>query len=667
MFAHVLQHTRYISLLLLSTVLAGCGGSGDGGGGASGAPVTGPPNSESISVSTASLAFAATTGAALPARQDLQLTVNRAPPYIAGVAYPPGTPPVSWLNVTASGSSTPLTFHFAVNSTKLSPGTYTTTVGVGIAQTDGTIIEYELISISYVVAGLSAMPNTLSIEYERGQPAPQRLFMIQGSGNWSASADPWISLNTTSGSLPMTIAIGIDPASVEGFAAGDYPGTITFTRMGTGETASVKVLLKVDAGSHRLLVPDDGVALAKTPGLSNLSRTINVKDNFGLVTNWSASANQPWLSVTPSGTTPGALVLTADPTGLTLDRFYNATVSITSPDSTVENTATINVGFWVGSATPTSPSTISGMFTHVVADPVRPYAYAHSGGKDIAVYNVYTGALVRTIAAVADKLGKMTVSSNGSRLFVVDDVRFTLVSINLDSDTRETPWPSGATKAGLSLAYARSNDMGLVFTGKGGVFRADTGVKLAQTFGANIYNDSDIPAASKDGTRLCHVNTGISSYTVTCYPLFYKYSTGGAVFGLPKSGTFNIGGNGSDIALNADGSRVYVAAGAPYEFSAYDAATTELTMPVVQVLPANPYPNSIEIAANGYIFGGTFTPGSSAGYPNVWIYNSAGTQYITFSTNELERGQLAVSGDSLRMITLERTSNVVNLVMRTVP
>lgn len=648
----VVQSASLILLSVFAPTLVSCGSS-------SGAnPAGGATNPGSIvTVSANALTYAAVIGAALPATQDIVLTVNYPPPYVAGAAYPPGVTPATWLGVSVTGSSGKFIFHFAVNTTQLSPGTYTTTVGVGIGQSDGTIIAYESVAISYVVAGLGAATGTLSFAYERGQPAPQKQLSLLGSGNWTASADPWVSLSANSGTLPATIMVGIDPTNAAGLAAGDYSSTITFTRAGTGETASVKVALKKYAGSHRLLVSNDGVALATTPGRSNLSRTISVTDNFGMSTSWSASADQTWLTVTSSGTTPSSLVLTANITGLAVDNVYTGTVSITSGDSTIQNTATIVVGLWVGSAIPMSPTSVSGSFTQVVADPVRPYAYVHSGGTNIAMYNVYTGALVRTINTVAGQAGHMTVSSDGRRLFVVDDLNYKIVPVDLNDFSVGTSWPSGARASGMYLAYARSNDMGLIFTGYGNIFRTD-GVKLTQTFGDNLSNYSEIPAASSDGTQLCHVNTGVSPYSVVCHSLFYGYSTGDAMLGLLKS-LRSGGSNAQDIALNADGSLVYVAAGAPYAFIAYDTATLN----VAQTLTAAPYPNAIEIAANGFVYGGIDTTGSN----DVWVYDSSGMLSTNLSTSNLVSGQLVLSGDSLRMVTLERGPDITGLALRTIP
>src|SRR5207302_2589980 len=122
---------------------------------------------------------------------------------------------------------------------------------------------------------------------------------------------------------------------------------------------------------HKLLVDGNGVAFAKTPTLSKLTQTLKVRDNLGLATNWLAGSDQTWLLVTGSGTAGGDLVLTADPTGLPADTLNLATVTITSPDTSVESTETVRVGLWVGSADPTATSiSIATATANIAADPI---------------------------------------------------------------------------------------------------------------------------------------------------------------------------------------------------------------------------------------------------------------------------------------------------------
>jgi len=64
--------------------------------------------------------------------------------------------------------------------------------------------------------------------------------------------------------------------------------------------------------SHKLLVDGTAWRSPKTPTLSKLTQTLRVRDNLGLATPWTATADQSWLSVTASGTADANIVFTAN-------------------------------------------------------------------------------------------------------------------------------------------------------------------------------------------------------------------------------------------------------------------------------------------------------------------------------------------------------------------
>jgi hypothetical protein len=385
--------------------------------------------------------------------------------------------------------------------------------------------------------------------------------------------------------------------------------------------------------------------------LAQLSQTVKVLDDHGIATPWSASSNQGWLTVTPSGMTGGDLVLTAQPTGLALDTLYYATVTLSSSDPTVQSAEPVRVGLWVGSTTPAASNKISTPYLKVIADPIRPYAYAHNGGTDLTVYNIYTATVVKTLSAVAPQLSNMAVSSDGSRLFVVDATNFRVVPIDLDAGTAGAPWLLNDSVP-ANLAYTRTLGRKLLLGGNGKVFDAQSGAPFPVTFNSGYYGNNFV-AASQDGSRFCTLDGGLSPYTVTCYALSYDEATSQPQIGPGKSGGFGTGSNGQDISVNADGTRAYVASGAPYVFTVYDASTSQATMPVAQSLPGDAYPNNVEIMDSGHVL-----CGASVWYnpTDVWIYDAMGFQLgvrkLGGYAHALLPGQLRGSGDGLRAIAL---------------
>ena len=214
---------------------------------------------------------------------------------------------------------------------------------------------------------------------------------------WSATwSEGWMSLPVAAGtasSTPVTVDVVPDRT---GLVGGTRTGTIAFSAIVNGDTITAPLPVTFNLEAHRVLVSREGVALTSTPGVSRLTRTLRVTDSLGTAAPWSATADQPWLTVTQSGTADADLVLTADPAGLAADTLHLARVTISSSNPTVENTEIVRVGLWVGSVAPAATLSVPTAFNEVVADPVRPYAYVHSAGSDLSVYNIHTGAKVAT-------------------------------------------------------------------------------------------------------------------------------------------------------------------------------------------------------------------------------------------------------------------------------
>jgi hypothetical protein len=409
--------------------------------------------------------------------------------------------------------------------------------------------------------------------------------------------------------------------------------------------------------AHQILVSDDGVALSSMPTMSRLSATLKVSDSLGRATNWFASSDQPWLTVTATGTAGGSLTLTANPAGLAADAVHYATVSLCSDDPSVDHADTVRVGLWIGSSAPATSTSVSRQFSDLATDPIRPYAYVNSGGTDVTVYNVYTTQVVATIPSAGAQLASMAVATDGSRLFVVDAKNFQIVPIDLDAYTVRSPWPL-ASKNSVYLAAAHTQGVALLFTGDGHVYDVATGTRLAVPF--NPGNSTGVIAVSQDGSRLCSVDTGLSPDTLSCFGLafvstpYWQLVIGPPETTLGSSPNGQSGSNGEDLAVNADGTRVYVASGAPYSFEGYD--PTSSTLPDVQSLPGDAYPNNIEVMTDGRILAGADV---ADGMKDVWVYSSQGVlgfhEDIAGRGNGLRARELKASGDALRLAALTTT------------
>jgi hypothetical protein len=489
---------------------------------------------------------------------------------------------------------------------------------------------------------------------------PVQLSLNTGANSfaWNSNgSSTFVRRTPASGSVSATpVSVTLTPDAT-GLSGGTHTGLAKFTAEVNGDVVSANVPVTFNQESHKLLVDGNGVAFAKTPTFSKLTRVLVPRDNLGLATNWTATSDQPWLTVTPTGTSGvDFLVLTADPSTLTADSLNLATVTIGSSDTSVENAGAekVRVGFWVGSADPTSNS-ISLTTHNVAADPIRPYAYA-AVGSDIQVYNVYTGSLVTTITGVAaggGTVGFMIASHDGSKLYALDTTNSKIVPVDLDASTLGTPFSVSLINSNKVIEYTRTNGVGIIISGSGGqIFDAQSGAGLGSGFVGNT-----IVAANRGGTRMCTVNTGISLYSISCPSLDFTSLNGGQFLLGNTFEVSGVGSNGIDLAVRPDGTILYVGAGAPGELSEYFTSGQNPTSAGAgfATTPGGFHPNNAEIAVDGRIFASSSIISSDPA--DVWVFAADGTPGPTFkisagSGEQIFDRQLRISGDGIRLITI---------------
>jgi hypothetical protein len=399
-----------------------------------------------------------------------------------------------------------------------------------------------------------------------------------------------------------------------------------------------------------------GVGLASFPGRSALTRTIGITDTLNHQVAWTASADQGWLNVTSAGVTPGNLVITANPSGLASDTQYFANVTVTSGESGQTHSEVIRVGLWVGSQAPASPIIVDTPYEDVIADPLRPLIYAHTGQTSLYVHDVYTGALVATIP-IGKRLGDMAVSGDGSRLFIGDhDSQGSSDITPVDLATRAVGTSWGLPRSGYlaHLELTRIDGAEVMLTGSGYIYNVATRA-LVGRFGDDFGRYNDTVAASRDGHAVCTLNRGLSPNTLRCYTVeFTDEGEDVAIFHLV--GSSSPGSNGQDLAFSLDGTRVYAASGAPYVFASMPFHSPNS----ITYLPGTAYPTNVEIAPDGRLFAGA---GDWYGPIDLWIYRPDGTEQaqmrVAGTQQDLEDDTLKLSGDGLRFVALdERTLRI---------
>jgi hypothetical protein len=567
----------------------------------------------------------------------------------------------AWLKINKSAGSTPDVIEVSVDPTSVSlpSGEYTSSItlsGVIDGQAASAVVN---VTLSLRKPFVTVTPAQITLGGPAGHDrTPQPIYLgaeIGKAVNWKVVAsDAWIKPDKTTFAGgqnlygdPPALSVSADAGAL---AKGKYTGRLTFTATVNGDTLVQEVPVSISIDSHRIQVAENGVALTKTPGLSQLSRSVKIMENFGGIAKWAASSDQAWLSVTASGTTADAILMTANAAGLAQDQIHYATVSVSSPDALIENAEKIRVGFWVGSTALASTMQINSAFTEIEADPVRPYVYAHNGVSDISVFHNYTGAEIAKIKSVAPLLGDMQVSSDGATLYVVDKTNLQIVPINLETQTSAAGWPLGPSVSyqviERRLEFVRVNGLGVVIAGDGLAYNAQSGAKLLQTAGG--WSGHNL-AIARDVSVLYSGSPDYPFDAIVRTVFDYDYTNN--IFYANRSATAGYVSNNIslDLAARPDGSKLYYAG----QFSVGFLQFNGIDLSSAGSLPSDGPTRNIMVAQDGRVYGSAYSPG----FPkDVWVYDTKGfavtSLRIAGPTKSVLSRQLIQSGDGLLLIAL---------------
>jgi hypothetical protein len=408
----------------------------------------------------------------------------------------------------------------------------------------------------------------------------------------------------------------------------------------------------------RLFLSQDGIALSKFPSRHVLAKTIRVGRTKGkALAGWTASSDQPWLTVTPSGTTGGNLTVKADTRGLEKDQTYLANVTVSTSDADFTDSEVLRVGLYIGKNDP-QDLLVQQNATSIAVNPVSPIAYVADSGSSIFEYNIYTGAAVGEFQLVAPTVGYMEASSDGSTLFAVDTTNYKIIALDAMTGAVLDKYKLGYET--FNMVYARPYGQPALYIAG---FSDNNGSVVAYPSGEQLATGiaPDYLAVTPDGLRVFSVSTSVSPGTIFGYSVKLKNDA----LSLASLGSVRLNGsNCQDLAISHDGKHVYPACGAPYEFDVYDGK--KLTQ--VQTLPANPYPDNVEIDTNDHLVGGI---DDAFQQYDVYVYDQKGFSlgHIPdgFGYYEMIDGSLKVSGDATRAVSAEYGSSGNVVLFRNMP
>ena len=551
----------------------------------------------------------------------------------------------SWATVSNVSATAPGQFTLTLNPAigPLASGMHTGTLRIEVGNGNFNVIRDFPLSLALTAPTLSVASGFV-FGGPRGRdfdqlPAGVSLNTGLNQYAWSVTGvPPWLDLNRTSGNASFNPdQILLEPVR-EQATPGTSNATLVFTTHVNGDTVTTNVPVSFNLDTHRLIASQDGVALVTTSDANwrRLSRTVQIRDNMGLTTPWTATADELWLSVTASGNSGGNLVITANPAGLS-DGLHLANIAITSIDATVAGPERIRVGFWVTSGAPPSSQTTVLMesFDVIEADPIRPYIYVHSrlpgpGQSTIHVFNAYAGMEeLPAITGVSDKTNDITVSSDGSFLFAMDrDGAQQIRRVNLDTRAVEATYSAMRTEFSQThdqIRYTRPNGVGILLNNGSHAYLASDGTDV----GRGMFEYFDLTA------------DGNNAYFSSLQSLIDYTTVGGGTFVHEQGGFLDLGiGFTSDIATTRDGSRVYVSSGNG-NLRTYDGRTMTARTPL-PILGTN----NVEIDVDGRLFAAAFSADPNNGNRNLWVYGTNDVELHNYAIPQgiADRG-LAISSD----------------------
>jgi len=489
---------------------------------------------------------------------------------------------------------------------------------------------------------MSAQPLKFFLgNFQRAYP-----WTLSGTTN---SGGNWLQILTPSGQVSNdfpTAMIGVNPNLL---AKGTYTGQLQLQVIINGEAINTSIPVTLNVDATRMVVSANGVAFSSFPTHSVLSRTVTVNTNLLQASSkWQASSNQSWLKPTASGNMGGALTLTADPAGLAPGQYF-ATVNVSSNSQVIVNSENIRVGFTVSATDPVNIARSNSSVHFIsVANPVEPEWYA-STGTAIEVYDVYTGALLRTLPAAGGQHDFMTISSDGAMLFVSQQfvsggsVGERILAINpVDGNLLKTYTLYGTprTYVGYSVAYARPDAHPVLLTSLDNEsFDLSTGNRLSET----LQSDGYIAIDPLQRTLFTHdINF------LTKYALYYS------TFNQPTFYAVKVDEKslpGQYVSYSPNGDALLAAAGFPHAIEVLDPQSLQEQ---AFISMQNGAPTALETCWNGRVASLNYVSGvgGSASTSELFVYDRfyALVSTQTVGTATALPSALMFSGDCSRII-----------------
>lgn len=293
----------------------------------------------SLLLSATSLSFSGPAGGTPPVPQGLTLLSSD-----AALAYTAATSTVSggtWLNVTPSSGTTPVTLVVSVNPGGLPAGTYSGSLVLTAAAASNSPVTVPVTLTVTGAAQLTVTPASLSFSWQSGAALPASQEIAIGSNgaafNFTASVSTneggsWLLVNPLSGTTPQSLEVAVNPS---GLAPGTYTGAVSVAASSASNSpVVVPVSVTVTANPQLTIAPGSVTFYFQSGGAAPAMQDLSITSSgaaisFGVTA--ATDSGGSWLVVSPaSGATPASVAVGVNPSGLA-PGTYTGNLTFTAP------------------------------------------------------------------------------------------------------------------------------------------------------------------------------------------------------------------------------------------------------------------------------------------------------------------------------------------------
>ncbi len=242
----------------------------------------------------------------------------------------------NWLTLSPTSGNAPANVKLTVNPAGLIPGIYMATITVTMSALP---VPTKTIQAQLTITGsnLAASPGMLTFTYQPGLPLPaaQTVSLTAVSGGSVALASVttdvgWL-IVTPASSAPAMLQVSISPGLL---AAGTYTGDVLVKGVGSPDASlEIPVTITVNATPQLTATPATLAFNYQTGGATPAPQSFALASG-NVQVSFTATSPGNWLQLSPQrGTTPGSVLVTANPAGLPAGT-YGGTINVVAYGAT---------------------------------------------------------------------------------------------------------------------------------------------------------------------------------------------------------------------------------------------------------------------------------------------------------------------------------------------